>query len=234
MSRSLVLILLLMFLLNIPIDAPDPALDELTSPQDTISEQPLQEMEEPSVLPVDVPGDVSAVKSIEVFYTIKEDQEQLEQTLVQMILPSETTVDHSILVQAPTTSDNRWILWTKQPEFLLSANRDEQAGELNIDYHDAKSCVCLPADSSQAKQNYDEWHFQQEQQLVLASAMQAYQLLNNNSPTSLDAITQDYPNNILTGYIRYGGNVHFIGFSCSYTREKKRNRTRTKKQKKIL
>ncbi|MEI7027461.1 L,D-transpeptidase family protein [Paenibacillus sp. y28] len=123
-----------------------------------------------------------------------------EQALQALMLPKQQAFSFAVLAQARPSGDARWLDWSKEPLALLSAERKGTAGGMSVNYHDAGTCLCEPSDSSGAKQTLAVWKQQQEQQIVLRTALEGYMRSSGRLPETIGELSQSYPNNTLSGY----------------------------------
>ncbi|MCL6458313.1 MAG: L,D-transpeptidase family protein [Gorillibacterium sp.] len=105
----------------------------------------------------------------------------------------------TVLAQGYSSSDNKWTAWTKEPRILFSVEDGGQSGKVTLQQYDKEACGCEPADDTAVASVVREWQFKQEQEILLRSAISAYQHKNNAMPTSLEDLTGNYPNNIISG-----------------------------------
>jgi hypothetical protein len=80
----------------------------------------------------------------------------------------------SIIVQAPRSQDGQWIMWQNEPKALLSAQRKTDTGMVEVYYHDSQLCECTAVDGASALKTVKSWRQQQEQLVILRSAMESY------------------------------------------------------------
>ncbi len=139
-------------------------------------------------------------QSVRVLYTVEDESgEELDGALRSVAMPGEMKAEYALLLQAGRTADRKWVEWTKRPALVLSAQKTA-GGAVKLSYYDAANCRCKPEPASGAYQVYESWRTQQEQLLVLRSAVAAYKRLHGKPPASIGEITAHYPGNILPGY----------------------------------
>jgi lipoprotein-anchoring transpeptidase ErfK/SrfK len=124
--------------------------------------------------------------------------------LQKMLLPTEDNPKTSVLVEGTKTPDGNWLQWFQLPKVLLSVNRSEdKMSQALIDYYDPQVCNCQPADASSMVSLVETWKQEQEESLILLSAIQAYQVRTGKLPQKVDQLTEPYPNNSLPGVSLY-------------------------------
>lgn len=129
---------------------------------------------------------------------VKQDQERL---MKEIVFPKVSKALKTVAIQPVVSRGGGWIEWTKPPVYLFEAKRSVAAGNLNIQYLDPVSCACEPADVDvdEARSIYSQWQGQQEEWLVLQSALNAYRGSYGTTAKNLSMVVQNYPNNILSG-----------------------------------
>ncbi len=126
--------------------------------------------------------------------------ESLQRALNEIVLPGENGFKQSVVSLAQWSKDQHWILWSAPAQIVFSAERSQSDGSLKLAYHDRQLCQCRPADSTAARKLFSSWQKQQEQRLVLRSAVSAFQRLEHRIPQSVEEMSRDYPNNLLPGF----------------------------------
>jgi lipoprotein-anchoring transpeptidase ErfK/SrfK len=106
----------------------------------------------------------------------------------------------SIIVKAPRSQDGQWIMWQDEPKALLSAQRTTDTGMVEVYYHDSQLCECTAIDGASALKTVKSWRQQQEQLVVLRSAMSSYTAMYGSLPATVDSLTRNYPQNLLSGF----------------------------------
>ena len=124
----------------------------------------------------------------------------VKEALLKIVLPDANKSKKAIIAQVQVSADGNWIEWQKQPKPILSTVILADSAILAMQYYDEASCYCQPADSTNANQAVQTWMNQQEQLLVLKTAIDAYAKANQSIPASIDKLVRDYPNNVLPGY----------------------------------
>ncbi len=105
----------------------------------------------------------------------------------------------ALLVQAPPVG-TKWKDWQAEPKLLFSAEKTtDRDGAYKLSEYDKQLCSCEPGDSSQAKQQFNAWKSEEEQRMIVRSALKGYQSITGKLPESVEQLTQDYPNNFLSG-----------------------------------
>ncbi|ALS21032.1 L,D-transpeptidase family protein [Paenibacillus naphthalenovorans] len=125
-------------------------------------------------------------------------QERIGAALQSMLL-EERISSFAILARGIPMGQTSWISWLRKPEVLLSVEAKQDASQQQINYHDAESCGCQPADPGKAEQIVAAWMSKQEQELVLKSAIAYYTKANGRAPEQLTELTASYPGNVLPG-----------------------------------
>jgi hypothetical protein len=105
-----------------------------------------------------------------------------------------------VVVKVEPIKGTKWKVWSRLPRVLLSAEWFNKVGKLDIQYHDAATCLCEPADAVKAQQLVRAWTWQKEQKAVLRSAIFTYKQMMGKLPASIDTLVRNYPNNVLSGY----------------------------------
>jgi lipoprotein-anchoring transpeptidase ErfK/SrfK len=106
-----------------------------------------------------------------------------------------------ILAEGPLSADGRWTLWTKPPRLVLSVSGSGNPNR-QLQYYDANSCQCTPADATAAAEAVAAWQNRQEHEVVLRSAELAFRKRHGRLPQSLEELTGNYPDNSLSGITR--------------------------------
>lgn len=126
-------------------------------------------------------------------------RDSLGSALQQMLL-QERVASYGILARGIPIADTSLIGWLHKPEMLLSVSAGADASKQQIDYFDAESCNCKPSDATKAAQVVAAWMTQQEEQLVVRSAVAGYIRRHGQTPASSAQIIQPYPDNGLSGF----------------------------------
>ncbi|GAA3400810.1 L,D-transpeptidase [Paenibacillus hodogayensis] len=107
----------------------------------------------------------------------------------------------TLLLADPKWSDGRnWLLWPVPAVPVVTAERSENAAGARLTYYEAKTCQCEPADSSVPKEQYARWQSVQVQQLIVRSAVAAYEKENGKAPDGIEQLARNYPDNWISGY----------------------------------
>jgi lipoprotein-anchoring transpeptidase ErfK/SrfK len=140
-------------------------------------------------------------KELNIYYISGDNtKDELKEALHKMMTANGVTAKLSIIVQAKRSDDGKWVMWQNAVKPLLSAQRTAETGTLEIQYHDNQLCDCLATDGTNAIQRVNEWMTQQEQMLILRSAMAVYEKKYGPLPDTIEQITRNYPQNLLPGY----------------------------------
>jgi len=94
----------------------------------------------------------------------------------------------------------RWLLWSAPAKPLVSVERSDTVAGTRLTYYDAQTCRCEPAEAAEPLARYAGWQNVQLQQLVVRSAVSAYEELNGNAPDGIEQLARNYPDNWLAGY----------------------------------
>lgn len=94
----------------------------------------------------------------------------------------------------------RFEIWSEKMPVLYGIHRNE-SGVIGIQpYKGVESaCDCKPLDDSSLKLASERWAEVQVQHAVVSGAIQHFRERNNRLPTSLDELSQPFPNNWLSG-----------------------------------
>lgn len=99
--------------------------------------------------------------------------------------------------------DGSWRKWTGATRILFSAKRQGSGEAFDVQMLDALTCVCQPADATEAYKKFNEWSEAQEQRWTLRSAIMHYREMFKRWPAKLDDMVRPYPNNVLAGETSY-------------------------------
>jgi lipoprotein-anchoring transpeptidase ErfK/SrfK len=129
------------------------------------------------------------------------DRRKQENLVSQVLLPGlgRAQAKLAVLLAGRPTEDGRHIAWGLGPTVVLSADRAPGGAQAAVRYHDADSCVCEPAPPGPAEAVAAQWQAEQEQDLVLRSALAAYRQRHRAGPAEPGALAAGYPNNWLPG-----------------------------------
>jgi lipoprotein-anchoring transpeptidase ErfK/SrfK len=158
-----------------------------------VPDKPSATIDAPKAIPAD------QLKQTKVYYMTQEKTKENIGAALQEIVVKEAIDSYSILVQGEPTADRRWIRWLKPPNVLLSVEGKADASELHIQYHDASSCDCRPTEPVKARSILEPWMSQQEQELILRSALAAFYRKNSRLPDDVQELNRPYPDNVLPG-----------------------------------
>nr|WP_275983758.1 L,D-transpeptidase [Paenibacillus hamazuiensis] len=152
-------------------------------------------------MPASIPP--AEVQQTKVYYIAKEKTKENVGAALQEIIVKEKLTNYSILVQGQPSPDNKWIWWLKKPQVLLSVEGKADSAQLQIEYHDAASCDCQPTEPVKPLAIFAPWAAQQEQELILRSALAAFYRINGRLPADLPELSRPYPDNLLPGVTPY-------------------------------
>lgn len=105
-----------------------------------------------------------------------------------------------LLVEPQWNVARDWLLWPAPVKPLLAVKRSETASTDTLVYYDAKACSCKPAETAEPMARYERWQNEQLQQLVVRSAIAAYESSHAKAPESVEQLARNYPDNWLPGY----------------------------------
>ncbi|ULL19694.1 L,D-transpeptidase [Paenibacillus sp. H1-7] len=143
------------------------------------------------------------VQETKVYYIAGPKSKENAAAALQEMLLKERVNSYAILAHGQSMGDARWISWLRSPDILLSVEGKQDAALQQIQYHDAESCSCQPTEASKPKAIYGAWAAQREQELVLRSALAAYEAKHGKPPESLRKLNEPYPGNMLPGVTPY-------------------------------
>jgi lipoprotein-anchoring transpeptidase ErfK/SrfK len=150
-------------------------------------------------LPLPANVTVQQAQQTQVYYLTGDKSKSRVAAALQNMLLQERIQRLGILVRGAPLGNSDWISWSQKPEPLLSVEAGATGAQQQISYYDQESCQCEPGDSSMAAGILPVWQLQQEQELVVRSAVIAYRDRNGSIPEELSQVSQPYPNNMLPG-----------------------------------
>lgn len=107
----------------------------------------------------------------------------------------------TVFAKGRLTENGQWVNWTKAPTLLMSAERSEESGgTMTVNYLDAQTCNCKPADGTKAAEAVRSWLAEEEQLAVLRSAATAYTQNYGPLPQAIEELSRDFPQNVLPGF----------------------------------
>jgi lipoprotein-anchoring transpeptidase ErfK/SrfK len=124
---------------------------------------------------------------------------EIKEALHKMVTVIDQEKKLSIIVKATRSKDGQWIMWQNEPKPLLSAQKKSETGTLEVRYHDSQLCECKVVDGLSALRTIKNWKQQQEQLIVLRSAMETYKEIYGALPKKAEQLTRNYPQNLLPG-----------------------------------
>jgi hypothetical protein len=129
------------------------------------------------------------------------DRRKQESLVSQALLPGwgRAQAKLAVLLAGRPTEDGRYIAWGLGPTVVLSADRAPGGAQAAVRYHDADSCLCEPAPPGPVEAVAAQWQAEQEQDLVLRSALAAYRQRHRAGPAEPGELAAGYPNNWLPG-----------------------------------
>ncbi|OCT11982.1 hypothetical protein A8709_29435 [Paenibacillus pectinilyticus] len=120
--------------------------------------------------------------------------------LQEILSTSSKGAGETILMEAPASSDGKWMEWNRKVSPLLSVEGSGNTeNEAVLKYYQAQICSCQVADSSKVTPAISSWVQDREQASVLQSTIQAYQMKNGQLPDKPEQLTKPYPDNLLPG-----------------------------------
>jgi lipoprotein-anchoring transpeptidase ErfK/SrfK len=136
--------------------------------------------------------------ALRVYYmTGNKSKETVSAALHEMLL-KERMSGLSLLVMGRPLGKGEWVAWQPEPQLLVSMEGHE--AQQRIRYYDRDSCQCEPSEGAEAAAAViPAWQAQQEQELVVKSAVSAYLKRSGQAPNELAEVSQPYPNNLLPG-----------------------------------
>ncbi|MCS7460129.1 L,D-transpeptidase [Paenibacillus doosanensis] len=148
-----------------------------------------------------LPPDMTAdqVQQTKVYYVTGDKSKERVGAALQQMLLQERLNRYAILAYGKPAAGGDWISWLTPPDILLSVAARQDASQQQIEYHDAESCGCQPTDPAKPQAVYRAWSQQREQELVLNSALQAYERKYGEAADSLADLSRPYPDNVLSG-----------------------------------
>jgi lipoprotein-anchoring transpeptidase ErfK/SrfK len=121
--------------------------------------------------------------------------------LLQHVLSiSGPRASESIIMEAPKSTDGKWIEWNKAVKPILGIVNESGGGNAAaLKYYNSQVCSCQVADSSKLVPVIESWMQDREQATVIQSAIQAYQQKTGALPEKVDQLAKPYPDNLLPG-----------------------------------
>ncbi|MCR8643904.1 L,D-transpeptidase [Paenibacillus sp. N1-5-1-14] len=136
--------------------------------------------------------------NIAFYYMNKLDQAGGMKEAVEFMLGT-TGSAHRVLLAVERSKDQKWQLWQSASKPFLSVQNTEQSSQAIIRYYDAAACNCEPDDPTPYRASIMKWQKEQEEELVLLSAMTAFEQKLGKKPQLIEQLTAPYPNNVLSG-----------------------------------
>lgn len=119
----------------------------------------------------------------------------------QVVQPGQAPGSKTLVVEGIPTSDGKWINGLRQPALLASAESASAGNGVKVDYLQQAWCNCTPQENGEAAAAVSSWFKSQEQDVILRSAVKAYQSRYGAAlPESLDGVIRNFPDNLLPGY----------------------------------
>jgi lipoprotein-anchoring transpeptidase ErfK/SrfK len=163
--------------------------------------QKQEEAAPPAVVPETPQSGVEFGQGLRILYTnplLGRNEGELWKRLAQS---AKVSRGRTLLVEGYMTSDGKWVNGLRAPELLMSGSVSASGDQMQVSYHKAEYCNCTPQKAEGEAENVKAWVAQQEQDVILRSAVAAYQARYGAAlPDTLDGIMRDYPNNVLPGY----------------------------------
>lgn len=129
--------------------------------------------------------------------------ERLREEMSHLLFASGGGAPEALILAGEAVGGGDWSAWYRPPILIASVKPDASGNKTRIEYYDAETCACKPADSLHAKVRVTEWRGRQEQLLVLRSAVESFYRRNNRMPEKAEELTGNYPDNILPGITPY-------------------------------
>lgn len=92
----------------------------------------------------------------------------------------------------------KWLNWSDRMPVVYGI-QSLGNGQTNVQSYDPAACLCTPPDTRKLKAEAGEWIARQESLAVLSSAILQYKEKKGSWPSSLEDLTQPFPNNWLAG-----------------------------------
>jgi hypothetical protein len=163
---------------------------------------------EPKEIPIEASGEpakpvASVMAEYAIYYTGGiggADEKARSQGLIgRALLSSALSAKLSVLLEGRPAEKGPYIAWGLGPKVVMSVERAQGSAQAEVQYHDAESCVCEPVPPGPAGELAVRWQAEQEQDLVLRSALAAYRQRHGAGPAEPGALAAGYPNNWLPG-----------------------------------
>ncbi|AZK47995.1 L,D-transpeptidase family protein [Paenibacillus lentus] len=113
-----------------------------------------------------------------------------------LLAGSETKDHHQVLLAMD--KKGKWLNWSHQMPVVYEV-QSLGNGRTSVQSYDQAACLCTPPDPGKLKNKAVKWIARQESLAVLSSAMLHYKEKKGDWPSSLDDLTQPFPNNWLAG-----------------------------------
>lgn len=124
-----------------------------------------------------------------------------EELWKQVVQPGQAPGGKTLIVEGIPTSDGKWINGLRSPALLASAESAASGNGVKVDYLQQAWCNCTPQESGEAAAAVSAWFQSQEQDVILRSAVKAYQSRYGTAlPETLDGVIRNFPDNLLPGY----------------------------------
>ncbi|MDF2937129.1 MAG: ErfK/YbiS/YcfS/YnhG family protein [Paenibacillaceae bacterium] len=124
-----------------------------------------------------------------------------EQLWKQVVGPGQAPGGKTLVVEGIPTSDGKWINGLRSPALLASAESAASGNGVKVDYLQQAWCNCTPQENGEATAAVSAWFQSQEQDVILRSAVKAYQKRYGAAlPETLDGVMRNFPDNLLPGY----------------------------------
>ncbi|WDF49478.1 L,D-transpeptidase [Paenibacillus sp. KACC 21273] len=92
-----------------------------------------------------------------------------------------------------------WLLWTPNMPVLYTMAATDQPGQIDLQSYDPKACQCKPGELDHYPNESAAWVQQQEQLVVMRTAMINYITAKGNLPEQMNQLEAPFPGNWLAG-----------------------------------
>ncbi|WIM37621.1 L,D-transpeptidase [Paenibacillus sp. PK4536] len=195
--RSLFALLLLFLIMLRSVDAPhatdDPLADHLASqptklPTQVASQKQPKETFKGYSVPLSFTAEASGIHSNASLLAVsKYMQQQLFQTAPQVasVLGMEKQDD--------------WLIWKDNMPVLYTMAATKQPGQIDLQSYDPEACKCKPGELERYTNESAAWVQQQEQWIVMQTAITNYITAKGNLPAQINQLDAPFPGNWLAG-----------------------------------
>jgi lipoprotein-anchoring transpeptidase ErfK/SrfK len=154
--------------------------------------------EPPAGVAADKPSEAGSDRAPVVYYIPQADKEKSAGEALQRMMMTPGGRE-SLLVEGKASEDGKWVLWSRPPKPLLLADVTSASGERRVQALAPEVCSCQVGDTAKVTAVLEAWVSQQEERLVLRSALSAYKQKNGKLPDTAEQLARPYPDNLLPG-----------------------------------